>query len=157
MSRPIIAITMGDATGVGAEVIMKSLAHALLYERCRPLVIGDAGRLRLAGSIVGSALEVNPVAEVGEGKYRLGTVDCIDLALIPVDLGWGRLSPIAGDAAFRFIAKAVELVQRGEVDAICTAPLNKEALQMGGHYSAKPRAAIVKTDVRNLLCIFSSL
>jgi 4-hydroxythreonine-4-phosphate dehydrogenase len=134
MSRPIIAITMGDATGVGAEVIMKSLAHASLYERCRPLVIGDAGRLRLAGSIVGSALEVNPVAEVGEGKYRLGTVDCIDLALIPADLGWGRLSPIAGDAAFRFIAKAVELVQRGEVDAICTAPLNKEALQMGGHY-----------------------
>lgn len=58
MERPIIAMTMGDAAGVGPEVIMKSLAHAELYDRCRPLVIGDAGRLRQAGDIVRSHLKV---------------------------------------------------------------------------------------------------
>ena len=56
--RPIIAMTMGDAAGVGPEVIMKSLAHSELYTQCRPLVIGDADRLREAGRIVGSSLEV---------------------------------------------------------------------------------------------------
>jgi len=60
--RPIIAMTMGDAAGVGPEVIMKSLAHAELYAQCRPLVIGDAERLRQAGHIVGSALEVRSLS-----------------------------------------------------------------------------------------------
>jgi 4-hydroxy-L-threonine phosphate dehydrogenase PdxA len=54
MSRPTIAITMGDAAGVGPEIIMKSLAHPDLYDRCCPVVVGDAGRLRQAGKIVGT-------------------------------------------------------------------------------------------------------
>ena len=49
MSKPRIAITMGDAAGVGPEIIMKALAHADLYDRCRPLVVGDAARLGQAG------------------------------------------------------------------------------------------------------------
>ena len=58
MQKPIIAITMGDAAGVGPEIIMKSLAHREVYEQCRPLVIGDAERLRQAGRICASALEI---------------------------------------------------------------------------------------------------
>jgi 4-hydroxythreonine-4-phosphate dehydrogenase len=133
MRKPVIAITMGDAAGVGPEIIMKALSHSGIYERCRPLVIGDAARLRQAGRITGVPLEVSAVAEPGEGTYRHGTVDCIDLALIPDDLPWGRLSPVAGNAAFRYIERAVALALRGAADAICTAPLNKEALHAGGH------------------------
>ena len=133
MDRPRIAITMGDAAGVGPEIIMKSLAHADLYERCRPLVVGDAGRLRQAGEIVGTSLTVRAVASPREAAFTHGMVDCIDLGLIPADLPWGRLSPIAGDAAYRYIEKAVRLARAGDIEAICTAPLNKEALQAGGH------------------------
>jgi 4-hydroxythreonine-4-phosphate dehydrogenase len=60
-------------------------------------------------------------------------IDCIDLALIPRDLPWGKLSPVAGDAAFQFVKVATELAVAGKVDAICTAPLNKEALHASGH------------------------
>ena len=65
-SRPLIAITMGDAAGIGAEIIMKSLGHAEVHARCHPLVIGDAERLRAAGCIVGSSLAVRvvPHAEI---------------------------------------------------------------------------------------------
>ena len=49
MKKPIIAITMGDPAGVGPEIIMKSLSHPGVHELCRPLVIGDAERLRTAG------------------------------------------------------------------------------------------------------------
>jgi 4-hydroxythreonine-4-phosphate dehydrogenase len=128
-------MTMGDAAGVGPEVIMKSLAHADIYERCRPLVIGDALRLQKAGRIVGTDLIVNSLTpdQIDEALYTLGTVDCIDLKLIPEDLPWGKLSAIAGDAAFRYMEIAAKLALSGKIQAICTAPLNKEALHAGGH------------------------
>jgi 4-hydroxythreonine-4-phosphate dehydrogenase len=133
MPLPRIAITMGDAAGVGPEIIMKSLAHNEVYERCRPLVIGDASRLRAAGNIVGTKLCVRELSNGENAEYIAGTVDCIDLKLIPADLPWGALSAIAGDAAFQFIRIATEMAVAGVVEAICTAPLNKEALHAGGH------------------------
>lgn len=133
MGQPIIAITMGDAAGVGPEIIMKALAQRQVYERCNPLIIGDVNRLRQAGEIVGSTLKVRPASDPKEAAFEYGSVDCIDLGLIPDNLPWGKLSPLAGDAAFRYIERAVTLALANEVDAICTAPLNKEALHAGGH------------------------
>lgn len=132
-SRPIIAITMGDASGVGPEIIMKALARADVRARCRPLVIGDAGRLREAGAILGSDLAVAARAAPDEAGYAPGTVDCIDLGLIPPGHPWGRLSPLSGEAAYRYIERATRLVEAGAADAICTAPLSKEALHAAGH------------------------
>ena len=133
MTRPRIAITMGDAAGVGPEVIMKALAHSEVHALCRPLVVGDARRLERAGAIVGSRLAVRPIAAPAEARYEQGTVDCIDLAAIPENTPFGRLSMACGDAAYRFIERAVALALAGEVDAICTAPINKEALNAAGH------------------------
>jgi 4-phospho-D-threonate 3-dehydrogenase / 4-phospho-D-erythronate 3-dehydrogenase len=121
MPLPRIAITMGDPSGVGPEIVMKSLAHPEVYGFCRPIVIGDAERLNAAGRICGLKLRVP------------GDVECIDLENVPKDLPWGKLSAAAGDAAFQFVKLATELAMRGEADAICTAPLNKEALQAAGH------------------------
>ncbi|AAZ37045.1 4-hydroxythreonine-4-phosphate dehydrogenase PdxA [Pseudomonas savastanoi pv. phaseolicola] len=131
--RPVIGITMGDAAGVGPEIIMKMLTHASVYATCRPLVIGDAQRLEDANRIVGSQLRVKSIASPAEARFIQGTVDCIDLGLIPADLPYGKLSAVAGNAAFRYIERTVQLTQAGELDAICTAPLNKEALHAGGH------------------------
>ncbi len=135
MHKPIIAITMGDAAGIGPEVIVKSLAHREVYEPCRPLVIGDAQRLRQADAICSTHLAV-----VGVGQERIentvfepGMVHCVDLDLIPPDLPWGRLSARAGEAAFRCLVVASQLALGGKVAAICTAPLNKEALHAAGH------------------------
>jgi 4-phospho-D-threonate 3-dehydrogenase / 4-phospho-D-erythronate 3-dehydrogenase len=132
--RPIIGITMGDAAGVGPEVIVKCLCHEEVYERCRPVVIGDAARLRLAGTLIGrTPPQVRVVTAPAEAGFEFRTVDCIDLGLIPDDLPFGRLSAVAGDAAYRYVERAVELARADAIDAICTAPLNKEALHAGGH------------------------
>ena len=133
--RPVIAMTMGDAAGIGPEVIMKSLAHADLYDLCKPLVIGDALRLQKAGRIVETELVVRSLTQdqIDDALYTAGSVDCIDLKLIPDDLPWGKLSAIAGDAAFRYMEVAAMLAISGKIQAICTAPLNKEALHAGGH------------------------
>ncbi|MWL88038.1 MULTISPECIES: 4-hydroxythreonine-4-phosphate dehydrogenase PdxA [unclassified Cupriavidus] len=130
---PVIGITMGDATGVGPEIVVKSLAHASVYAQCRPLVIGDARRLEQAAVLVNSTLKIRAIATPDEARFESGTIDCIDLGLIPEDLPFGKLSAVAGDAAFRYIERAVQLAQQDKIDAICTAPLNKEALHAGGH------------------------
>jgi 4-hydroxythreonine-4-phosphate dehydrogenase len=131
--RPVIGITMGDAAGVGPEIIMKSLAHQSVYDGCRPLVIGDAKRLVDAGRRAGVTLEVRSIKAPADARFQRGVVDCIDLGLIPESMPYGQLSSVAGDAAYRYIARTVELTSAGELDAICTAPLNKEALHAGGH------------------------
>ena len=133
MSLPTIAITMGDAAGIGPEVIMKALARLEARTICRPLVIGDARRLTLAGKITGSQLRIATRAVPRDAKYAPGTVECIDLALVPEDLPFGATSALAGEAAFRFIERAVRIVEAGEAQAICTAPLSKEALHAAGH------------------------
>ncbi|MBW4083667.1 4-hydroxythreonine-4-phosphate dehydrogenase PdxA [Paenibacillus sp. S150] len=132
--KPIIAITMGDAAGIGPEVIVKALSHPDVYEVCRPVVIGDAGILKRAAAVSGrDETEIHPVSGVAEALFRQGTIDCINLDLLPDAVPFGQLSAAAGNAAFHYIAKAVELAKAGEVQAICTAPLNKEALHKGGH------------------------
>ncbi len=131
MSRPTIAITMGDAAGIGPEVIMKALASREVFDFCNPFVVGDAARLRRAATLVGSTLQVEAAAP--PTNYSQGRVACMDLGLIPADLPFGQVSAIAGEAAFRYIERAVQLVQAGKASAICTAPLSKEALHAAGH------------------------
>lgn len=132
-SRPIIAITMGDPAGIGPEIIMRSLAHGEAYARCRPLVVGNAARLRQAGAIVGSTLDLRPVSRPAEARFQPGTVDVLNLDVVPADLPFGQVSAQAGEAAYRFIERACALVVAGEADAICTAPISKEALHAAGH------------------------
>ena len=133
MSQPIIAVTMGDPAGIGPEIIMKALASPEVRAMCRPLVIGDAERLRKAGKIVDSRLHVESLDDPAEASYGHGDVECIDLALVPEDLPFGQVSPVAGEAAFRYIERAVRVVEAGAARAICTAPLSKEALHAAGH------------------------
>src|SRR3954463_9272868 len=100
MTAPIVAITMGDACGVGAEVIMKALAWPEVHALCRPLVIGDVQRLQLAGRIVGTRLSVESLQTPEQANYSPDRVNCIDLKLIPGNLPFGQISAIAGEAAF---------------------------------------------------------
>jgi 4-hydroxythreonine-4-phosphate dehydrogenase len=119
MSRPVVAITMGDPSGVGPEVAVKGLTSgAAVLDRCEPLVVGDAARLREAARICGAP-------EDG--------IACVDLGNVPAGLAFGRLDPRAGQAAYEYVVRAVELAQSGEAAAICTLPLNKEALRAAGH------------------------
>ncbi|WP_462411340.1 4-hydroxythreonine-4-phosphate dehydrogenase PdxA [Neobacillus sp. Marseille-QA0830] len=124
---------MGDASGVGPEIIMKALTHERVYDICHPFVIGDLNILQKAKEIINCDLELRSIEMPKDVSYNYGVVNCIDLNLLPYDLPFGKISEKAGDAAFQYLKKAIELSQKQQVDAICTAPLNKEALQKGGH------------------------
>ncbi|WP_308401304.1 4-hydroxythreonine-4-phosphate dehydrogenase PdxA [Streptomyces sp. AC512_CC834] len=130
---PLIGLTMGDGAGVGPEVIVPAALDATTLSRCRPVVIGDAARLRKAAEILGADCEIVAVATPADAEFTPGRINVIDLGLLPADLPWGVLSAQAGDAAYEYVKRAAELALEGEIDGICTAPLNKEALHAAGH------------------------
>ncbi len=130
--RPIIAITIGDPAGIGPEVTAGALAHGRLDEVCRPLVLGDAGVLRQAARCMGVELALEPVAAPAEASFRPGTVSLIDLANVDLAaLKLGAIQGACGQAAYGYIRKSIDLALAGEVRAVATAPINKEALRAG--------------------------
>lgn len=131
--RPTIAVTMGDGAGVGPEVTVAAVVAPEITALARPVVIGDKRRLEQAAKIMGLDVEIFAVGSVDEAVEAPGRINVIDLGLLPEDLPWGELSAVAGDAAYRYIERAAKLAVAGDVQAICTAPLNKEALHLGGH------------------------
>ncbi|GGP10339.1 4-hydroxythreonine-4-phosphate dehydrogenase PdxA [Oceanobacillus neutriphilus] len=132
--KPIIGITMGDAAGVGPEVIVKSLQKPEIYQNAHPIVIGDAKILQRAAKDLNLEVSISKKRSHDDlTQTSYGEIACVDLDLIPEDLTVGKVSPIAGDAAFQYLQTAIQLANENKIQAICTAPLNKEALQKGGH------------------------
>ncbi len=132
-ARPLVAVTMGDGAGVGPEVIVPAVVHPDTLGRCRPVVIGDAARLRQAAGILDQDVEIVTIDEPAQAEFGGNRINVIDLGLLPADLPWGAVSAVAGEAAYQYIRVAAELAVAGAVQGICTAPLNKEALHAAGH------------------------
>jgi 4-hydroxythreonine-4-phosphate dehydrogenase len=131
--KPIIAITMGDPSGVGPEIIVKSLRDEETYKHCYPFVIGDAKIIEKATHVTNTPLQLNRISKVDDALFQSGTIDILDLNLVSADLPWGEVSAEAGNAAFRYLEKAIGLANDNQIQGICTAPLNKEALHKAGH------------------------
>ena len=133
-ARPLLAVTLGDPAGIGPEVVLKALAHAELYTRCRPLVVGDRRVLERAAGWLGVSLQIEPVAEPAQGAYTPGRVTLLDLHNAPPDrIPVGEESAAAGAAAVEYVFRACDLAMAGEVDAVVTAPLNKAAMHLAGY------------------------
>ena len=131
-TRPLIALTIGDPAGIGPEIVAAAVAKGGLHEVCRPLVIGDHGAVERGAREMGLAVDCQMVTAPAAGRYVPGAIDVLDLANVPADLTKGKIAPVAGQAAYQFLEKATALALSGEIDAIATAPLNKEALIAGG-------------------------
>lgn len=135
--RPLIGITLGDPAGIGPEITIKALTDHPVYGKCRPLVIGDACVLENAALITDRPVRINVIEKPSDGEYRPGCIDVIDMKAVDMEkLEIGRVSAMAGEAAFQYVKKAIELAMAGEVDATVTNALNKEAINLAGrHYS----------------------
>jgi 4-hydroxythreonine-4-phosphate dehydrogenase len=131
---PLLAITIGDPAGIGPEIVLKALAHADLFDRCRPLVVGDQRMLTRAAPWLNQPEPIfEPVAEPRAGAYEFGTVPILDLAdADPADVPVGVECAAGGKAAVEAVLRACDLTMTGETDAVVTAPLNKAAMHMAG-------------------------
>ncbi|KGQ66362.1 4-hydroxythreonine-4-phosphate dehydrogenase PdxA [Gallibacterium anatis] len=130
--KPVLGITMGDAAGIGAEIIVKSLADKHLYEIVQPVVIGDKKMMQRALDLLQSPLKINVVTNLDNLNAKYGTIDLVDLDNVPADLPYSQVDPRAGKAAYEYVEKAVQYAMANKIQAVVTAPLNKEALHAGG-------------------------
>jgi 4-hydroxythreonine-4-phosphate dehydrogenase len=133
IERPIIAITMGDAAGIGPEIIAKALQSEQIFAVCRPVVVGDDTIMQKAVKLMISESKLCPIQEVNDAKGHYGDIDLLDLHnLDEREVPVGRLCKACGKAAIEYITTAAELALKGEVNAIVTAPINKEATRLAG-------------------------
>ena len=148
--RPILGISMGDPYGNGPEITVRALADKAVYDRCRPLVVGDASSmeyaLKVAKKVSGIDLALNKVGSAAEAKFTYGVIDVLDMGLVPAgqipdtsDLDEPRpfgvgACAVGGEAAFQYVKKVIEMAMAGEVDATVTNALSKEAINMAGHH-----------------------
>lgn len=152
MSKKIIAITMGDPASIGPEISAKVFRSPALYERCRPLLVGDACVMERALQICGCGeLKIHAVEKVSEALFAPGTIDVLDMGLVDMEkLKIGQVSAMAGEAAFQYVKKVIELAQAKEVDATVTNAFNKEAVNLAGHhYSGHTEIYADLTGARN--------
>ncbi|MFG6076581.1 D-threonate 4-phosphate dehydrogenase [Erwinia sp. OPT-41] len=147
----IIAVTMGDPAGIGPEIIIKSLAEGEL-SGAPAVVVGCASTLRRIMTMgITPQAELRIVNSVAEARFAPGIINVIDEPLADPDaLKPGVVQVAAGDLAYRCVKRATELALAGEVQAIATAPLNKEALHSAGHlYPGHTELLAKLTDSKN--------
>ncbi len=151
--KPLLAITMGDPAGIGPEIVLKTLAHGEVFERCRPLVIGDRRVLERATRWVGRKSPVfDEVDHAAMGQYQPGIVTLLDLHnAAPGECPPGEVSAAAGRAAVEYVERACDLALAGEVDAMVTAPLNKAAMNGAGfNYAGHTELLAERTNTPNV-------
>ena len=156
--KPIIGISMGDPAGIGPEICANALSRADVYERCRPLVVGDVRVLQQAVNLLQLPITLHAITSVADARFEHGVIDVFDLHLCdPADIQYGVVSAVAGEAAFASVVRVIELALAGEIDATVTAPINKESILLAGHhfsghteiyahYTHTPRYAMLLAD-----------
>ncbi len=131
--KPILAILMGDASGIAPELVAKLTARRYFQEHCRPVLIGDRRVLEL-GFEQAKQYEpyycVNNVNEIDWEDDRIALLDMADLD--PSDIRLGEVNAECGAACVSMFRKAVELFRSGQIHGVCYAPMNKAAMRLGG-------------------------
>jgi 4-hydroxythreonine-4-phosphate dehydrogenase len=133
MERPIIGIPMGDPAGIGPEIVLKALQNEKVFSFSKPIIIGDLNVLQRIDQVLKTGLQLNLVSEPAQGRYQPGTIDLISLKNVDASrLRYGEVQAEAGRAAFEYIVKTVELAKSGQIAALATTPINKEAIKAAG-------------------------
>jgi 4-hydroxythreonine-4-phosphate dehydrogenase len=135
MTKPRFAVTMGDPAGVGPEICLRLLANEELAKECVPVIFGDSAVLEMCARQLDLPL---PAVTLSRREWRSAHAELtrpavLDLgALDLADFTPGTISASTGAAAYVYVDAAIDAALAGEIAGVITAPLNKEALALGG-------------------------
>lgn len=155
--KPILGITMGDPSGNGPEISVQALMDPQTYEKCRPLIVGDAASMEAALRTVRGAerIRLNAITDVKDAKFEYGIIDVYNMGIIDIskrlyrkdrkklaetmtaeelEAAYKESQAMCGECAFRYVKKVIEMALAGEVDATVTNALNKDHINMAGHH-----------------------
>lgn len=127
-----VALTLGDAAGIGPEIVVKALSRPGVQQEWPSFVVGAATVVERTVQTWAPGFQVRRIGSGADHCPAQGVIDVLDVGSVPSDLAMGRVDERAGRAAYEAIAAAISLAMTGEVDAICTAPIHKESLAAAG-------------------------
>jgi 4-hydroxythreonine-4-phosphate dehydrogenase len=130
-TRPRIGVTLGDPAGVGPEIVVRALGDAELYRHLTPVLFGNPAVLERAARVVNYLGSIREIPAPGDAIGEAGVLEVVCTAEGPPPR-FGQVAADAGREAGLAIRAAVDAARAGTIDAINTAPLNKEALRLGG-------------------------
>lgn len=132
-TNPIIAITVGDVSGIGPEIALKALQVGEVYSQCRPIVLGNYKILNHYIKMLDLPVQLNVIKQVSEAKFSPGIVDLIDLGNIDMKmLAFGEGDAMTGRAMLEYTERAVSMALKGNVHAVIGGPHSKSAVQKAG-------------------------
>lgn len=135
--RPRLAITTGDAAGIGPEITVKALCNRQIYAQCIPVVIGDYSAVQDAIRITGAELQLRRLQAPEEASGTYGTVELLDAGLLaPQSWQYKKVDAKTGEASFQYILWGIDLAMAHRVEAVVTGPISKEAIHLAGHHYA---------------------
>ena len=133
MYRPIVAITIGDVAGIGPEIIVKKFVKEDILAWCRSFVLGETQILKKALDLLSSSVKVMRRGSVEEMKFKEGEIEVIDFRFVKSSaLRAGFEDAEYGEAAVEYTKIACQLALDGKIEAMVSAPLNKESMRMAG-------------------------
>lgn len=156
--KPVIGVTMGDPAGIGAEIVVKALSRAVIYDECLPVVIGDREALLDANRFCRAGLGFNEIDDVSAAAGEPGVIDFINLGLLaPGSYEYKKVQKLCGEASFQYVVKAIGLAMSGRLHAVVTGPINKEAINAAGRaYSGHTEIFAEYTGVKNYAMLLTS-
>jgi 4-hydroxythreonine-4-phosphate dehydrogenase len=133
-NKPIVGLAMGDAAGIGPELIVKAIERRETTSNLDVIVIGDAGIMEQAVRLLNSSLEIKVCRSIKDADFSSKVVNVIDLNILSAEaFAKGVVNAQTGGAAVEYTKKAVEMALNREIDAIASAPVNKEAMHLAGY------------------------
>ncbi|MGD0915767.1 MAG: 4-hydroxythreonine-4-phosphate dehydrogenase PdxA [Thermodesulfobacteriota bacterium] len=134
MTLPIIGITMGDPTGIGPEIIIKALSMKEPFEACRPIIFGDREILSKAVNLLGLPTTIEVIEKIPEEGYLPQRIFLLPFSRLEVDsFHFGKPDTKCGEAMVKYVEEAVKWVGNGQLDALTTCPINKQAINAAGY------------------------
>ena len=131
MKNKYVGITMGDPAGIGPEISLKAIEEHTEFKNCT-IVYGSYDILKYYHELLHIStplVKIESPAQFQEEKINV--ISVVELSVSDIEVG--KVSETAGDAAYRYVEKAIQDALAGKISVVTTAPLNKEALHKGGH------------------------
>ena len=136
--KPVLGIILGDAAGVGSEIIAKLCAGNFFEEYCRPILIGDFRVLERAFSVIGKTASIQVIDKVEDADWTEGIPMLDRKNLDPAEVPFGEGKVVSGAAVLDAIDLCVELFREGKIEGFCFGPFNKARLKEAGcHYESE--------------------
>jgi len=131
--KPLLALTIGDPSGIGPEVVAKALQDRSIYDIMRPVLLGTPGVIENAVRAVDSSDKVVGVSSASEAQGQPGTIEVLSPGnWNDTQFPLGKHDAGSGAASHLWVETAAKMCMAGEVEGMVTAPVNKESWHMGG-------------------------